>query len=155
MKFTRYFFFFILFSCFNSKENFTRISLFENSIHTMTITFNRNGNTMKQEYYINDTISLDVNYTYYKNKFKNIVTREGELDLYLSKIHSDYLISLHILKEKNVSFKFPKLISSNIRDIAKVLSIAVNTENNVKDNIRTILVKNINKRIRFTPSTIE
>ncbi len=109
---------FILFSCFNSETKLNVISLFEDDVHIMNFTFNPDGYIVEKEYYVKDTISLNLNYK--KNRFVNIETKEGELDLYLSKIHSNYLTALEILKEKNISFKCPVIISNNICDIAKM-----------------------------------
>ena len=104
------------------------------------------------------TIESKSNYNYQNGKF-NYVSQGNVKDVDYTQSVLNYLYQAKDLSTKGIKIGHPEIVSSEVNDLATILTVGKNYDDFKKDSIvngneKTIIYKNFNKNIRFNPSYI-
>ena len=136
------------------------IDILENGKKIATITYNQENvpdkeigydiTTRKEEY--------ELVYVYNNKNLVDINVKKG-VDLEYLRYSLDNISQNKFLHKKGIKLEHPEIVSSEINDLATVLTVGKNYDDFKKDSIvngneKTIIYKNFNKKIRFYPSYI-
>lgn len=104
-----------------------------------------------------------VKYYYQKDgeydRLEIIKGQDSSFDEFNNKLMRDFIVQHRFLESKNIEIPFSEIVSSEVRDLSNVFSVADNYDDfkreiKINGNQKTIKFTDFNKNIRFYPSTI-
>lgn len=138
----------ILLSLFFMQEDLNKIDVFQDGDLRMSFRFDKDWNIQQQSYYENNVITVDLSFNYSNGKVISIDSKDSALFGFYHKGYLDFKSSYSLLQKKGIEVATPFILSTNIREIAALLSVKECTEK-TEDNYRYIIVNDIEQCFQF------
>jgi hypothetical protein len=141
------------------KKNKT-IDILEDGKRLFTYLYNEKDLPVEVISYNEQTNKIEskLNYNYQNGKL-NYVSQGNVKDVDYTQSVLNYLYQAKDLSTKGIKIEHPEIVSSEVNDLATILTVGKNYDDFKKDSVvnrneKTIIYKNFNKKIRFYPSYI-
>ncbi|MCZ2083894.1 MAG: hypothetical protein LC112_06445 [Flavobacteriales bacterium] len=141
------------------KKNNT-IDVLEDGKRVFTYLYNEQDLLIEAISYNQKTNSIESKseYNYQNGKF-SYISQGNVKDVDYTQSVLNYLYQAKDLATKGIKIEHPEIVSSEVNDLATILTVGKSYDNFKKDSIvsengKTIIYKNFNKKIRFYPSYI-
>ena len=141
------------------KKNKT-IDILEDGKRLFTYLYNEKDLPVEVISYNEQTNKIESKSDYnYQNGKLNYVSQGNVKDVDYTQSVLNYLYQAKDLSTKGIKIEHPEIVSSEVNDLATILTVGKNYDDFKKDSVvngseKTIIYKSFNKKIRFYPSYI-
>jgi len=135
------------------------IDVLEDGKKVATLTYNRENLLENELIYNIETKKIETELTYIYNSKKLVDINVKGIDLDYLRYALDNTFQSKSLFKKGIKIEHPEIVSSEVNDLATILTVAKNYDDFKKDSVvngneKTLIYKKFNKKIRFYPSYI-